>query len=525
MLEEGSARPVDPEGEGFLRTVPWPVDTPGGRYFAEFDDEAPVTREGQLLFFAQFLHAGGRWERFVSNTPLHYVGNRGSAVVDVLGTAALSILCGHWRYAHINSVRGDRLNPPLLNMSGTVSEDVVRRAMSRIEESAGMEWLRGELRACVEPVLSQPWILDIDVTIKPIYGRQQGAELGHNPHKPGRPSHAYHSYLMANTRLCLGVEVLSGKEHAARHALPGLWEMLGKLPRTQWPTLLRGDCSYGNEVLLSQAEARDLPCLLKLRQTPGVKTLIKQALRSGAAWRPSGEGWEAMEASLRLSGWCRERRVVLVREAPALAPVGEQGRRRRDHLAGALPGAEQWPQKIAPWSGRVAVLVTTLDPVAFPAETIARLYRERADAENIYDELKNQWGWNGFTTRKLAPCRLMANMVALVYNWWHLYVRLYDAEHHREAITSRPALLGGVARMTRHSGQCTIKVSLQHDKKELLVEAIKLVSKTLRRFYLIAERWSIEQRWTLLLTHIFRHWLGGKWLGALPEGAQALLSG
>src|SRR6516162_3677277 len=78
MLEEGSVRSADPEGEGFLRALPWPVDTPGGRYFAEFDDEAPVTREGQLVFFAQFLHAGGRWERFVSNTPLHYVGNRGS---------------------------------------------------------------------------------------------------------------------------------------------------------------------------------------------------------------------------------------------------------------------------------------------------------------------------------------------------------------------------------------------------------------------------------------------------------------
>src|SRR6266436_10091253 len=74
MLEEGSVRSTDPEGERFLRALPWPVDTPGGRYFAEFDDEAPVTREGQLLFFAQFLHAGGRWERFVSNTPLHYVG-------------------------------------------------------------------------------------------------------------------------------------------------------------------------------------------------------------------------------------------------------------------------------------------------------------------------------------------------------------------------------------------------------------------------------------------------------------------
>jgi hypothetical protein len=136
---------------------------------------------------------------------------------------------------------------------------------------------------------------------------------------------------MANTRLCLGVEVLSGRELAARHALPGLWQILDKLPRTHWPTLLRGDCSYGNEVLLSQAEARELPCLLKLRQTPGVKTLIKRALRSGAAWRP-GEGWETMEARLRLSGWSRERRVVVVRQVPASAPVGEQGRRRRDQL-------------------------------------------------------------------------------------------------------------------------------------------------------------------------------------------------
>src|SRR6201981_4218537 len=103
MLEEGSARPVDPEGEGFLRTVPWLVDTPGGRYFAEFDDEAPVTREGQLLFFAQFLHAGGRWERFVSNTSLHYEGNRGGAGGGVLGEANLSVFLGARRAGRIHS--------------------------------------------------------------------------------------------------------------------------------------------------------------------------------------------------------------------------------------------------------------------------------------------------------------------------------------------------------------------------------------------------------------------------------------
>src|SRR6195952_5351749 len=226
-----SAGAVHPLGESTLERWPWPVDTPGGRYWAEFDEEAPVTREGQLIFFAQFLHTGGRWQQFLDKSPLAYTGNRGSKVVDVLGTAALSILCGHWRYAHINAVRGDRLNPPLLGMSGTVSEDVVRGAWRRLEETAGLTWLGGELRDCVEPVLSQPWILDIDVTVKTIYGRQRGADLGHTRHKPGRPSHAYHSYFMANTRLCLGVEVHGGKEHAARHALPGLWSLLDELPR------------------------------------------------------------------------------------------------------------------------------------------------------------------------------------------------------------------------------------------------------------------------------------------------------
>ena len=504
---------------------PWPVDTPGGRYYAEIDDEAPVTREGQLIFFAQFLHVGGRWERFIKSTPLRYEGNRGSRVVDVLGTAALSILCGHWRYAHINAVRGDTLNPALLGMRGTVSEDVVRRAMKRMDEGRALAWLSGELRACVEPVLSQPWIMDIDATIKTIYGHQQGAQLGYNPHKPGRPSHCYHSYFMANTRLCLGVEVMGGKDHASRHALPGLWSILDALPRTHWPAMLRGDCGYGNEVLLGEAEARGLPCLFKLRHTARVKTLVSQMQRAGAAWQDAGSGWEVLEASLKLSGWSRERRVVLVREIPAIAPVGEQARRRRNHLQAGLPGSADWKGTPAPWAGRIAVLVTTLDAQAYPAVCLARLYRERADAENIYDELKNQWGWNGFTTQKLAPCRLMANLVALVYNWWHLYARLYDGAHHREAITSRPALLGGVARLMRHGGQRTVKVSLQHENSAQLTQAIAIVSNTLRRFYSIAERWSIDQRWTLLLTHIFRHWLGGKWLGTLPAEANLLLSG
>jgi hypothetical protein len=108
------------------------VDTPGGRYYAEIDDDAPVTREGQWIFFAQFLHSGGRWERLVRNCPLRYHGTRGSGALNVLGTASLSILCGHWRYANINSVRGDTLNPPLLGQYVDASVRLLRGLCSAV---------------------------------------------------------------------------------------------------------------------------------------------------------------------------------------------------------------------------------------------------------------------------------------------------------------------------------------------------------------------------------------------------------
>ena len=304
-----------------------------------------------------------------------------------------------------------------------------------------------------------------------------------------------------------------------------MWSLLDRLPRTHWPAFVRGDCGFGNEGLLGEAEARGLPCLLKLRHSSKVRALVSRMQHGGGRWEDAGDGWEVLESSLRLSGWSQERRVVLVREMPALAPVGAQRKRRKDHISPALAGSGDWGQSLAPWAGKIAILVTTLDPKAYPARVLARLYRERADAENIYDELKNQWGWGGFTTKLLAPTRIMANMVALIYNWWTLYGRMFDGEHHREAVTSRPALLEGVARMTKSGGRRTLKVSLQHEKSGEIQKLILNISRTLQRFSAITEGWEQEQRWACLLTYIFRRWLGGKWLGQLPAQAEGLLSG
>ena len=228
----------------------WPVDTPGGRFHAEWDETSPVTREGSLMFFFQILATGGRWENLLKDCPLTYSGNRGSGAKNVLGTVMLSVLNGHWPYAHINAVRGDGVNPALLGMDRTVSEDAVRMAMYRIPEEAGLDWLSTQILDTIAPALGLPWILDIDVTVKPLYGHQEGAKIGYSPQKPGRPSHVNHSYFVANLRLSLGVEVRPGNEHAGAKGLPGLWQMLEKLPRHQWPTFICGGCGYGQEAIM-----------------------------------------------------------------------------------------------------------------------------------------------------------------------------------------------------------------------------------------------------------------------------------
>jgi len=98
----------------------------------------------------------------------------------------LSILAGHWRYAHITAVRGDGVNPGLLGMERVVSEDAVRRALKKMPETDAEVWLRRHLDETTLPLLGVPWILDVDATVKPLFGHQEGA--GYHPHKPGRPA-------------------------------------------------------------------------------------------------------------------------------------------------------------------------------------------------------------------------------------------------------------------------------------------------------------------------------------------------
>ncbi len=391
-----------------------------------------------VAFFLQFLKLGNRFEPWVNDCPLFYNSNNAPTKTDVLGSFLLSVLSGHTRYSHITTLMSDTVNSTLLGMNKVVSDDSARRALKKMDEHDGIKWMQQHLHASYAPLLSTPWILDTDVTVKPLYGHQQGAKIGYNPHKPGRPSHTYHTYMIANLRLVLDVEVQPGDQSQSAHSLPGLLGILNRLPTEQRPRFVRGDCDWGTHRVMNELEDIKQDYLFKLRKSKNVKALINKHHCLGQ-WIYFNEGWEAKTDNLQLQSWDKQRRVVIIRRRVSsenvMALEVESGHQKR--LA-FIDGPED--MRLYEYS----VLVTSMED---DLVTLVQHYRDRADCENVFDEIKNQWGWGGFTTHDQKSCQLITRIIALVYNWWSLFVRLANPNKHYEAITSRPLLLSRVGRL------------------------------------------------------------------------------
>ncbi|MDH4216153.1 MAG: transposase [Gallionella sp.] len=497
------------------------VMTPGGKFQVRWDEGGSATALGQLAFFAEFLDVSGLFERWAEGCPMSYSSPNAPDVRDVLGTWLLSILDGQKRYAHVACLRGDAVAPEILGMNKIISDESLRRALAHLAPGAGKRcteaelakreaqlakstaWMDAALAESTCEALSTPWILDCDTTIKLLYGHQNGAEISYNPTKPGRPSHAIHTYWIGNVRMVLDAEVQSGKAHAAKHSLPRLRGLLEGLPPDKRPRLVRGDCAFGNETVMGEMESIDQAYLFKLRQSAGVKRLIERQW-SRDDWSDAGQGFYAVEAELKLSGWSRARRVVVMRRAVKGSLVADEKNSDKSKKQQSLQFADvRQPANI--WE--YAALITDTD---YALETIGQLYRDRADCENGFDEMKNQWGWGGYTTQDMERCNLSARAVALIYNWWSWYVRLAHPKARLEAITSRPLLLGGIARLTHHSGQSRLLVTITHVAGDQIKSMIANIRKGLDHIRETAPQLPKLECWRSLIRYIIAKIIASK---------------
>jgi hypothetical protein len=409
--------------------------TYGGTVRLRATDEA-LTPFGGLVPWAAFVRRCGLFEVLSASCPVVRTSPNAAAIYDVLQSYALTVLCDGDRFAHVQRLRCDPSLAELFGMDAVVSDDTIRRLFGQVEEQAGAAWVA----AAAVPLwsaLPEPLILDWDATVQTKYGHQEGAAKGYNPHRPGRRSLHPLLAVAAGTRLCVAYRFRSGDTVSATQwevAMADAQRALGA--RRVW--LNRGDLGFGHERIMAWHEASGAPrphYLFKLRLTANVRRAL--AALPESAWQgPAQRGvLQIAEIALQLPGWRRARRVVAGRRLLGVIPAQE---------AGAF-----WDRA----RHEFEAYVTDLEASAASGWQIVELYRKRADTENVFDELKHQWGFEGFCCRKQNATALAARLGLLVYNLWHLFLRLLEPSRHVESKAGRRWFLLIAGRLTQSGRQ------------------------------------------------------------------------
>lgn len=183
------------------------METFRGPIQVRWEEDAGASMYGPLTYFIDFLKVSGVWERFVDECPLRYPSRNAMTKNEILGTILFSVLSGHRRYAHIRATRGDEVLPRLWGIEQFRSEGSVRRAFEKQDEEAMTLWMDRHTTDSYAALLEHEWILDLDATVKTLYGRQEEARLGYDLMKPGRPSHVYQAMLFSAAKLVVNLDV------------------------------------------------------------------------------------------------------------------------------------------------------------------------------------------------------------------------------------------------------------------------------------------------------------------------------
>lgn len=315
------------------------------------------------------------------------------------------------------------------------------RDLRRFEDPELLNALLDVLReVVVESLREQKLVtLDIDSTVETLYGRQEGAEIGPNPHKPGRPS--YHP-LIARDRisdLIVHHVLRPGNAGTATGIVSFLHRTLDIVKEAKPRTILaRLDSGFESDGVMRLLERRGVGYVIKMRATWSITSILCGL--GPRAWRRvelDGDGEiEVAEFQVQRQDWNRPRRMVVLRK------------REMDNPQGHLFDREGWSYSF---------FVTDRD---WMPEDVARFYDKRADVERTICEAKNDLSIDHVPTSSFGANAADLAIKVLARNLLVLYRDrgLKLATRFRIA-TLRRRFIAIAGRLVHHAGRMVLRLS------------------------------------------------------------------
>ncbi len=249
-----------------------------------FDADA-LTHYGGAILIHRFLHRLDLRTRLSWSVRFPQRNNR-YQISETLVALLYPIVLGIERLEMTEPLRHNGVFQYLTGLPGYPTPSSLRRFLHRFGQAgrAGFLKLHDRYGRAMLRSLRRQAILDLDSTVLTVYGRQQRAAVGYNPHKRGRSSYLAVLGVEGQTRDCLEGALHPGNTHVLTVIQPLLERALTKLPTTG-RLRVRADGAFYDKRFIAALERRRARYVIAARLTPATQASARRAALSSSAPR------------------------------------------------------------------------------------------------------------------------------------------------------------------------------------------------------------------------------------------------
>ena len=409
-----------------------------------------LTAYGGLLPVATMLEKLG-FQQLVEETLTIGRQTRAMPVYRFVLGMVLVLYVGFSRLNHLRFVEREPMLTGILKVLRVPPQCTFWRFLASLHLSVASQILR------VQQVLRQRvWqaahvdlktiTLDTDTTVNTLFGHQMGGRKGYNPKNKGKKSYQPILTFLAETREYIAGELRNGDRPTGVQIARHLENVFATLPEGVETMYARADSGFYCAEAVAAYDKAGVQFIISARKTARLIDELKAAEWTGS---PKTDADGQCEFRYQPEGWDQAYRFVALRYE-----------KKKEAAAAEKP--EQYQLFDTPeYSYRV--FVTNMSG---GIAMLTWFYNQRAGAENLIKEAKNDAGMADHPSGRWAMNCIFFQLAMLAYNlncWLMLFNREEEATvetlGHTTLATARLRFLFLAARIWRHAGRVGISYS------------------------------------------------------------------
>jgi hypothetical protein len=298
-------------------------------------------------------------------TPIHNATKHFNWQV-ILGIV-LSNLCGVHRMQAMEHFTADPLVMKLLNLTHRIDANTIASRLTGFGQKGAVlfrESLISLLKGWIAKWNLESVTIDLDSTVVGVYGHQEGAAKGYNPHKKGQKS--YHPLLAFVSELKLVVHswFREGSAYTSNGVCEFAKELKERIPETITNLLVRADSGFFCGSFLDLLESWNWRYIIKVKLKNMEKLLKEQK------WTTIDHRVSVCEFTYQCKGWQRSRTLSAIRTL-------------KEHVEVSMFDRTEWAPVY-----EYACYVSNIEGLT--VMDLHSLYAQRGTSENWIEQCKNQ---------------------------------------------------------------------------------------------------------------------------------------